>query len=125
MDLPLFWIEFVKAGRGLQTCQSRRGGLGSIWKILSTVEKWLQIEWQDYSVWPILKRVDSKTLDTRDEFELEFSSLSQAKQSWGTSSFDPKPSWQILGLKEHIFWEGHKILQDLHLTFVLCTASQK
>jgi hypothetical protein len=21
MDLPLFWTEFVKAGRGLQTCQ--------------------------------------------------------------------------------------------------------
>ena len=25
----------------------------------------------------------------------------------------------------HIFWEGHKILQNLHLTFVLCNASQK
>ena len=28
-------------------------------------------------------------------------------------------------LKVHIFWEGHKILQNLHLTFVLCSASQK
>ena len=28
-------------------------------------------------------------------------------------------------IKVHIFWEGHKILQDLHLTFVLCSASQK
>ena len=27
--------------------------------------------------------------------------------------------------KVHIFWEGHKILQNLHLTFVLCSASQK
>ena len=26
--------------------------------------------------------------------------------------------------KGHIFWEGHKILQDLHQLFVLCTASQ-
>ena len=24
-----------------------------------------------------------------------------------------------------IFWEGHKILRNLHLTFVLCSASQK
>ena len=24
--------------------------------------------------------------------------------------------------KVHIFWEGHKILQNLHLTFVLCSA---
>ena len=27
--------------------------------------------------------------------------------------------------KAHIFWEGHKILRNLHLTFVLCSASQK
>ena len=28
-------------------------------------------------------------------------------------------------VKVHIFWEGHKILQNLHHTFVLCSASQK
>ena len=27
--------------------------------------------------------------------------------------------------KVHIFWEGHKILRNIHLTFVLCSASQK
>ena len=27
-------------------------------------------------------------------------------------------------IKVHIFWEGHKILRNLHLLFVLCTASQ-
>ena len=27
--------------------------------------------------------------------------------------------------KVHIFWEGHKMLRNLHLTFVLCSASQK
>ena len=27
--------------------------------------------------------------------------------------------------KVHIFWEGHKILRNLHLTYVLCSASQK
>ena len=26
--------------------------------------------------------------------------------------------------KVHIFWEGHKILQNLHLLFILCNASQ-
>ena len=26
--------------------------------------------------------------------------------------------------KVYIFWEGHKILRNLHLTFVLCSASQ-
>ena len=26
--------------------------------------------------------------------------------------------------KVHIFWEGHKILRNLHLTFVLCSASK-
>ena len=29
------------------------------------------------------------------------------------------------GIKVQIFWEGHKILRNLHLTFVLCSASQK
>ena len=27
--------------------------------------------------------------------------------------------------KVHIFWEGHKIFRNLHLTFVLCSASKK
>ena len=27
--------------------------------------------------------------------------------------------------KVHIFWEGHKILRNLHITFVLCSANQK
>ena len=27
--------------------------------------------------------------------------------------------------KVHIFWEGHKILQNLHLTFVLCSACRR
>ena len=31
----------------------------------------------------------------------------------------------ILNCKVHIFWEGHKIFRNLHLTFVLCSASQK
>ena len=30
----------------------------------------------------------------------------------------------ILNFKVHIFWEGHKILRNLHLTFDLCSASQ-
>ena len=37
---------------------------------------------------------------------------------WGT---DYK---KYIKLKVHIFWGGHKILQNFHLTFVLCSASQ-
>ena len=29
-----------------------------------------------------------------------------------------------MNFKVHIFWEGHKILPNLHQLFVLCTASQ-
>ena len=34
-------------------------------------------------------------------------------------------SWIDWMIEFHIFWGGHKILQNLHLTFVLCSASQK
>ena len=30
----------------------------------------------------------------------------------------------IVSCKVHILWEGHKILRNLHLNFVLCSASQ-
>ena len=34
--------------------------------------------------------------------------------------------WTVkLGIKKKKIWEGHKILRNLHLTFVLCSASQK
>ena len=33
--------------------------------------------------------------------------------------------WQIQPDKVHIFSEGHKILRNPHLNFVLCSASQK
>ena len=38
--------------------------------------------------------------------------------------------WQSKGWhcdigKVHIFWEGHKILRNFHITFVLCSASPK
>ena len=36
----------------------------------------------------------------------------------------PKKDFHI-GSKDHIFKEGRKILQNLHLPFVLCSASQK
>ena len=34
-------------------------------------------------------------------------------------------SQDFLSSLKFIFWEGHKILQNLHLTVVLCSASQK
>ena len=30
-----------------------------------------------------------------------------------------------INFKVHLFWEGHNILWNLHLTFVLCSTSQK
>ena len=43
----------------------------------------------------------------------------------GNSLMTP-PVFNILisWVKVHIFWEGHKILQNLHSRFVLCSASQ-
>ena len=35
------------------------------------------------------------------------------------------PKSHLLNYKIHTFWEGHKILRNLYLTFVLCSASQK
>ena len=32
--------------------------------------------------------------------------------------------YKFFGSKVHIFSEGHKILRNLHLTFILCSASQ-
>ena len=37
----------------------------------------------------------------------------------------PNTLFIIKGHKIHIFWEGHKILWNIHLTFVLSSASQK
>ena len=47
--------------------------------------------------------------------------LEGAELIWYTFS----PMILCSGIKVHLFWEGHKILQNLHLTFVLCSASQK
>ena len=32
--------------------------------------------------------------------------------------------WDLTTFKVHIFWEGHKILRNLHRRFVLCSVSQ-
>ena len=48
-------------------------------------------------------------------------------QCWKLKKFDsktPKTALASLPGKIHIFWEGHKILRNLHQLFVLCTASQ-
>ena len=36
-----------------------------------------------------------------------------------------KPNLSVSLYKVHMFWEGHKILRNLNLTFVLCSANQK
>ena len=40
------------------------------------------------------------------------------------STFIGKKLTKLKIIKVHIFWEGHKILRNLHLTFVLCSASR-
>ena len=42
-----------------------------------------------------------------------------------TPYFDVLEKQSINSSKVHIFWEGHKILGNLHLTFVLCTVPVK
>ena len=61
---------------------------------------------------------------------------STLKVSFSHQIFDNRESWfgfecKIISInnllkyvKVHIFWEGHKILRNLHQLFVLCTASQ-
>ena len=41
------------------------------------------------------------------------------------SSWNFRPLWLSIKNKVHIFWEGHKILQNLPLTFDYSTYSQK
>ena len=46
---------------------------------------------------------------------------------WQKNKTEQKQSWQMIkctaiSIKVHIFWEGHTILRNLHLTFVLCSA---
>ena len=67
------------------------------------------------------------------------SSSNIAKNWLSMSFFSIKSQWNLfvknirLGdqlfyvtfFEVYIFWEGHKILRNLHLTFVLCSASQK
>ena len=45
--------------------------------------------------------------------------------SWIETKENSTWAWVKSYGKVHIFWEGHKILRNLHLTFVLCSASQK
>mgnify|MGYP006864198437 CR=1 FL=1 len=45
---------------------------------------------------------------------------------WKSSTWRPFEIIPIIQFdKVHVFWEGHKILRTLHLTFVLCSANQK
>ena len=47
--------------------------------------------------------------------------------NWSQNFPSPKQVIMFDAIKRivHIFWEGNKILRNLHLTFVLCSASQK
>ena len=55
--------------------------------------------------------------------------ISEIRPVWNTNektSNKPKSkiATECMYFKVRIFWEGHRILRNLHLNFVLCTASQ-
>ena len=45
----------------------------------------------------------------------------QKCEGMGLNGFIFKQLNENYNIKVHIFWEGHKILRNLHLTFVLCS----
>ena len=47
------------------------------------------------------------------------------KDIWNLKSGQIKKIKALYYVKVHIFWEGHKILQNLHLNFDYSTYSQK
>ena len=51
-----------------------------------------------------------------------FEALNFQDSKWYSSKYF---SYFKVSPKVHIFWEGHKILRNLHLSFVLCSGSQK
>ena len=59
----------------------------------------------------------SRNFPARAEPSYQGSELSRA----GALQF---PSWKQADNKVHIFWEDHKIFQNLHLTFVWCTVDK-
>ena len=77
-------------------------------------------------------------MEKKEKPKIQFSPLNYIQQPWWCSSSLVhwiKPNLFnlvryffatiFLLVKVHIFWEGHKILRNLHLTFVLCSVSQK
>ena len=58
-----------------------------------------------------------------------YAPFSKNEQVWDEARFlwaaDKKNMRQFHNFfKVHLFWEGHKILRNLHLTFARCSASQ-
>ena len=87
--------------------------------------------------WKLLRKTTGQIVSEENFGELVkigtkiFVFKSTKKQIKNFEGFLPKPLQ--ISIKKYvnffgqvqIFWEGHKILWNLHLTFVLCSASQE
>ena len=67
-------------------------------KILTILTK---LTHESSDIWPFCHEINRKNMNINGRMRLSFT------------------------IKVYIFWEGHKILRNLHLNFVLCSASQK
>ena len=67
----------------------------------------------------ILWKKDKREIDVEDE------DWAAAEEEHRESAVIGMTALSIGKIKVHIFWDGHKILRNLHLTFVICNASQK
>ena len=74
-------------------------------------------------------KISLKTESSLNRLHLTWSSQEEVCQivkfsCWIWKFYSPLTFYRIYVFKAHIFWEGHKVLRNLHQLFVLRTASQ-
>ena len=106
--------------------------LFSRWSINKRIGKWDKLH-RDIQKLMFHRSIDSQTLQTWLQNLLFYHHLAAKHPMEGILLVLENESKTIClrflknskFCKVHIFWEGPKILGNLHLTFVLCSASQK
>ena len=91
--------------------------------------------WKGHFYWNILSFCIGTIVDISPSYIFTFLSYAMARKERYLRSDQIRKFTYIIAFlnywnrrekcKVHIFWEDHKILRNLHLTFVLCSASQK
>ena len=91
--------------------------------------------WKGHFYWNILFFCIGTIVDISPSYIFTFLSYAMARKGRYRRSDQIRKFTYIIAFlnywnrrekcKVHIFWEDHKILRNLHLTFVLCSASQK